>query len=90
MSRARNPEAALAQRILDGLNVLDIDSERVAGLVSQASPAVKLRLWRFIRMLLWIWSREYDAGVLGDTDAEMRMKINSKKIVEFMDKNSMV
>jgi len=90
MSRARNPEHALAQRILDGLNVLDIDPERVAGIVSNASPAVKLRLWKFIRQLLWLWSQEYDAGMLGPDDTSMRIQINSKKIVEFMDNNSVM
>jgi hypothetical protein len=80
---------ALSDKIIQGLDSMSVDSERVAGFLSLAGPAIKLKLWRMVTQLLWLWAAEFDAGQLGPDEDSMRIQIASKKLIEFMNKNSM-
>lgn len=74
-------EHRLVQKIIDGLNVLDIDPVTVGALLSLSSNyAIQKRLYLICMKLLYNWAIDYDSGDFPDDMAEV--VVNSKRIVE--------
>lgn len=83
MSR-QSSEEKLANAIVRGLNVLDLNVDFAAGMVSQAGAQIQIRLFKFFMRLVEIWARRYDQGEFDGIDEYTNVLVYAKRIDEIV------
>lgn len=80
----RSQEGKAATAVIKQLNVLEFHDGAFAYMLSNANTAIQKRLFNTFMHLIRIWAARYDGGIIDDD--EMAMFVNSKRIMECMEK----
>lgn len=88
MHSSRSPEGKAAKNLIAALDSFSFQDNVLAYMLANSNPHVQKRLFNVLLHCVRIWAQRYDMGIMDD--AEVSVLVNSKRILEALERFGVV